>query len=547
MSLRTAAWINQMVYLGLLAGWYYFFVHMKMHQVQLDPLKIETAIQAAQEYYNSGNNFIIQIDDPALQDLVTPFGNRVANLLSLAEVKISPLSDQSVKTSDFEHRLLIERGTENRVIYSNQSLNELKVVYKDREGMLGKVEGEVFDYITWINKKDMIGVSKKYANVLLKFIILDRNNPPPKKIVQQTLSQGNFITKTIFEDVKTIYPSSKVDYIFIFNTSINRSSYQHIENGNLAQMSNIYQTILNFHNEELAYSERSKGPTVLIEFCNRKAGNLEEEKKYRVYRDLIHLKVYDVSSLQADVRMALQVLLLQMSGLDILDQEYQNIYKRRDFDEVIRIRKSLEERRAYKRSLVGLKSIQYVNNNLNFKIKPEEVLQVQSKIETFVDDIRTKKWDKLEEIGRYIDYTYFYSTYMFEQYVWGLLILIFISGLSPFVKFLKEKLILLLFFCRKNKNQKYLARDIGGLSSIDWFFERSVVALDERELLSLGSDEELDTDKPDSVPNKSRKASSNPEAPEDDHRSHSSKNSGSEVAEPDSSHDEDPINIKKEK
>jgi hypothetical protein len=215
----------------------------------------------------------------------------------------------------------------------------------------------------------------------------------------------------------------------------------------------------------------------------------DESRKYFIYRNALYLKT-TVSTFHRDLLRAVQYFSLRLFGLEELNRDFRSIYMREDYPRVLQLSQLMRRRRILRNSLVFLESLQYVNSNPILEIKQNYIPEFESLLKNHSKVLETQNLKALMKLCEFNDYNYFTSTYMFEQYVIGLLLLVGISGLSPLIKFIKGLVFRFVFSLFSIKEDSTIKKDYGVLSAIDWFFERNLVALDEDDLYSLDSEDE---------------------------------------------------------
>jgi hypothetical protein len=257
---------------------------------------------------------------------------------------------------------------------------------------------------------------------------------------------------------------------------------------NTESLNKKFRDFIEEHDEELYETVPTKAMNILIELSSKPLRE-DESRKYFIYRNALYLKT-TTATFYKDLLRAVQYFSLRLFGLEELNHEFRNIYMKEDYLRVLELSHLVRRRRILRNSLVFLESLQYVNSNPILEIKEQYIPYIDSVLKNYSHILENQDLKTLMKLCDFNNYNFFTSTYMFEQYVIGLLLLIGISGLSPLIKFIKGFLFRFIFSLFSIKEDSTIKKDYGILSAIDWFFERNLVALDEDDLYSLDSEDE---------------------------------------------------------
>ena len=482
---RVLAVLNQFGYLGLVLGFYYIKVHFPMNQIQLDSALIEEKIAEHKAVYSDSNKLAIVLDDPNTEMVLSGFSLKIKNFLKLEDVVLLERNSTQV-FSDYEFVMFVEKGSEPELKISDQFINRFTVYYTSHQDLMSKVDTDAFAYLLWIADKSYVQLSKGYQKVYLKlhFLSADHETKALNKEAVQAIRRSPKLFPTIDQTVKQVAGQDvEVVHLMNFNVKNTFGIFVNSMTPNEAQLKKSFQGMLEAYDEEFVEAVPTLGLNIMIETVSKPIR--EDAKRYHTYRNCLYLKTSPTEA-AVDLQRAVQYLIIQTFGLAKISDEFRKVFGREDYEAVIAFVNRLRERRILKTSLVFLESLRYVNENTNFAIKDEHLQPLQEAISSYSRKLAANDFWALLSLSNYNEHAFFYSTYLFEPYVQGLLLIIAISGVSPLMKVLKEEIILTVVYCRK---RKYLGKDINALSSIDWFFERSFVAIDQNDYDSVDEDE----------------------------------------------------------
>lgn len=528
MRLQLLSVFNQLAYVLTIAVFYFFKVHLKLHQTQIDQGLIAAAIDSHKKIYSNSNSLLIICAEPALQTSLTSFSQRLKNILKLSAVDFSiqdptqtPTSADSSLSSHasdaYEYTLTLLKSATPRVDYfPSDLLNRVTVHYNTDQGLMQNLDGEVFGYLLWIHDSIHLFYSTTVDKVYLKLYFLQRKDEGSERIRigAEIVHQGKIIDG-IKDNVKRVV-GDNVEIRTVFDYDLKNIFVPLIkmQEPPIDTLNQRFRTLSDKLDEELAENVPTQALSIFVDLWGTDPTSKQSlsNQKYTVYDGSLYLPT-NPTNFSADLPRAAQYLLTQVFGLAELSDEYRKIYGKEDYPMVLRIAKMLRKRRLHKQALNFLESLKYVNDNQNFVIKENVLNEILGWLDNYdskvIKPLLTSPMDSrshftpeqtLRSMSKLNNLNYFDSTYLFEQYVYGLLMLIFISGFSPLFKLLKEKIILMLL-CRK---KRYLGKDVGALSSIDWFFERNFVASDENDYLSIDSEDEKEAKEKEEKANKDK-------------------------------------------
>jgi hypothetical protein len=490
---RVISIINQFAYLFLVLGFYYIKVHLPMHQVQLDTALIDSRLEKHREVFSDSNALAIVVDDPNIMHSLESFANKAKNFFRLDRVEILAKS-AGASFGEFEYVMYVEKGGQTELKVSTTSMNRFTLYYSGATELLGKLAVEAHAYLRLVTDSSYVPLSKAYATVYAKLLFL-ASDAETKALaaaaVRATRASPGFAAGIDKAVRRVAGEHVRVEQVSNFNVKNTFGVFVNSATPNEDQLKKHFQGVLDLYDEEFVESRPTLGLNLLIETVSKPLK--PEAKRYHVYRNCLYLKTSPADA-AADIERAMQYLAVHAFGLAKLSDAFREVFGREDYPAVLTLAGQLRERRVLKTSLVFLESLRYVNANLNLAVKAEHLQPLNEALADYEAILGQPDIVRLRELSDYNEHAYFYSTYLFEPYVTGLLLIVAISGVSPLVKIIKEQLILTLFYCRRKPR---LDKDFNALSSLDWFFLRSFVAIDQQDFDSEDEDDKPEDPKTD--------------------------------------------------
>lgn len=486
---QLVAVFNQFVYIALVLSFYILKVHLPMHQIQLDTVLIDDRLAKHREIYTDTNSLLIVYDNPTLVPSLEGFRNKAKNFFKLENVDLVEKSS-SIRFKEYEYVLFVEKGSHSELKISNDLMNRFTIFYTSFTDLQAKLSLEGHTYLKLITDSSFVPFSKAYATVYAKILYLNTDQET-KALSGQTVKAvraSDKVKPAVERAIRQVAGEHvEIEHISNFNVKNTFGIFVNSATPNEDQLKKHFQAILDQYDEEFVESRPTLGLNLLIETVSKPVK--PDTKRYHVYRNCLYLKTSPEEAAE-DISRAIQYLVIHAFGLVKLSDSYRDIFGKENYPAVLRLANQLRERRVLKTSLVFLESLRYINQNTNLAIKTQHLQPLNEALQNYEEYLQKRDLVKLRELSDYNEHAYFYSTYLFDPYVTGLLLIIFISGVSPLIKVIKEQAILTVVYCRR---KKYLDKDINALSSLDWFFMRSFVAIDKKD---FESDEEEDEDNP---------------------------------------------------
>lgn len=483
--------LNQLAYLALVLGFYYTQVHLPMHQVQLDARLIADNVEHHKKLYSDSNIMAIEITDQVSQNVVATFGQKIKNFMKLDEVRFVRSGEYA--ESDFQYLLRLVKSDQPSLKVSEESLNKVTVFYTSVHDLTQQVNVDCFGYFLWINEKSHLAFSKSYEKIYLKyhFLVKDADSKILNRRAINALKQGKLIMEDVKKSVQKVAGPEVKEVISLINYNVKNTFGPSVNsinpNSNLLKLH--FESLLDYHDEELIESVPTLGLNFLIDIQQAPVTE-DHRKRFLVYRNCLYLKT-SLASLDNDLLRAARFLSLKVFGLDLMSEEFSKIFGHQDYGLVLRFAEQFRQRRILQTSLTLLRSLAYINNHERMAIKAEHLTPLTSAMSDYYKVLQARDFSKLMRLSNYNEMNYFDSTYMFEQYVYGLFSLILISGISPMVKLIKEEVVKTIFYCRKKSR---LATEFGALTFLEFFFGRSLVAMDQADYDSDDESEKEESD-----------------------------------------------------
>lgn len=467
--------MNQFAYIGLVLGFYYLKVHLPMNQIQLDTALIDEQIAAHREVYTDSQSFAIVYDDESVLPVLDGFATKSKNFLKLEAVDFIKHSNE-LRFGEYEFVMFVEKGSQTEVKISNHTINRFTVYYSSLVELGSKTNLEAFGYLRMIADPSYAPLSKAYSKIYVKLLYLvtdDESKALNTATLKAIRSNPSFVPVVDKSIKKIVGDHVEIVYSNNFNVKNTFGVFVNSLTPNEDVLKRQFQALLEDYDQEYVESKPTLGLNVAIESTARQLP--PANKRLHAYRNAAYLKTNSADAV-ADVVRSLQYVMVNAFGLEKISTEMRQIFGVENYSAVIGFVNKLRERRILKTSLVFLESLRFVNENTNLAIKEEHIGPLIRYLQHHKETLKNRDYETLQELSNYNEHAFFVSTYMFESYIYGLLLIVVLSGVSPLMKVLKEELILTLVYCRR---QKYLARDVNVLSSVDWFFERSFVAIDQ--------------------------------------------------------------------
>lgn len=472
---RTLAISNQLVYLTLILSFYYVKVHLPLNQVQLDSAQIADRISKHRSLYSDSNTLAIVLEESegntGIENLLESFALKVKNFMKLGEVVF--VGKKNYNQSEFEYALFIVKGSQAEIKISEESLNRVTVYYSSQQDLMQKVTTEAFAYFLWISDKSHVSLAKGYQKVYYKmhFLTKDQDSRDLNKRAVKKLRSGSDIVGRLNGAIKKVVgQEAEITHLMNYNVKNTFGPYVNSMTPNQAVLSNHFQAILERYDEEQVESVPTHALNVLLDISDASVTDTSRQR-YLVYRNCLYLKT-SVDSLEDDLLRSTQYLLVRNFGLDNMSDEFRKIFGREDYSSVLLLANRFRERRILKTSLVFLRSLYYVNENTRFAIKKAHLQTIQEALEDYPTTLNHRDYWTLLSLSNYNEYNYFESTYMYEQYVWGLFTLIFLSCISPMFKLLKDEIVSMIM---TRKHRSSAVSDVSLLSMLSFIFESNIV------------------------------------------------------------------------
>lgn len=512
-SLGTASIVNQVYYLGLVAFFYIFKIHFVQHQVQLDAGAVTAAIEKHRQTFTDKRTIGIVVTKQALESGLTleqatvalgTFSNKASALLKLespvgvifAPGLEEPTTNETVSTgltsglSDFQFRVFLTpiKANENSasvVIRSSTSANEFELRYRHLSDIQRLLDKDVLPVVSLILDPATLPAAKSHKNVHIKlmFLVADKEDREQVRAASAALQRDASVLSTLRADVGRVAgPQARVKISQVFEVKNTLNPMINMMNPNQELLKPRLQKILEDFDYELSESTETQALNVLIEVGRRP---ISAGKKFTTYRHGIYLKT-SAQDIAKDLLPSVRLLALEVFGLSHLFTVLSDATGKRDFDGTLELSTLLRQRRILALSLNALETVEYVNNNPNLRIKDDHLPAIATFVSSTHEQVlQTRNFTALDEWAAVREHNFFESTYIFEQYVYGLLALVFISSFSPLLKVVKERLFGFLFALgRKKTDNKPKKADVSLLSVLEWLFEKDLVALDDKDLES---------------------------------------------------------------
>ena len=489
--MKSVTILNQVLYLAAVVLFYYFKVHLKMNKVQLSEGLVQEALDLHRSVYLSDKRLCVYLEDKNDALLLESGLARLATLLQTEETVYFDTKQAAVAEHRCEFMITFKRSNRDLVVYDSKNINAVTVEYTTNSKQVAIFEKEVEPYFMLLNRPNMVEHSKFFEKLILKHMFL-RKGSEEKPMIAEAVS--------ILRRNATALHSLKasIEKVVGENTEIAHQVHYNLKNTfvptinlldpNTESLNKKFRDFIEEHDEELYETVPTKAMNILIELSSKPLRE-DESRKYFIYRNALYLKT-TTATFYKDLLRAVQYFSLRLFGLEELNHEFRNIYMKEDYLRVLELSHLVRRRRILRNSLVFLESLQYVNSNPILEIKEQYIPYIDSVLKNYTHILENQDLKTLMKLCDFNNYNFFTSTYMFEQYVIGLLLLIGISGLSPLIKFIKGFLFRFIFSLFSIKEDSTIKKDYGILSAIDWFFERNLVALDEDDLYSLDSEDE---------------------------------------------------------
>lgn len=377
-------------------------------------------------------------------------------------------------------------GKENRVEFDEEVDFGINVHYHDFAYVQTSLLNNFTPFIRMVEARSVdIGSVSHYDIVYINLFFLEyrvEDNLEARRFKQQMIDTDFSVMRNLNKSIQKVFSSTtKVKYTIQYNVKNTFKPFVDLLEIDQEKVKKLFVEYLDTRSNSLNERKRTIGFNVMLDLSSEKiSGN-----RFILHDDAsIYLKT-SASNLNSDIEDSVKLMMIKKLKLDDFMEDYFSIYRSFDYDRVFKLHKSICTWNIYKRVSVFLESLKYINSNLRLKIKEEYLNKIADYMERYETIAKNKDIESMMLLSQYNEMNIFTSTYMFEQYIYGLLLLILVSGFSPLLKFLKVYIIgYLSSLCRKKvesdpERGAPPQKDYGMLSALDLIFERNVVAMDE--------------------------------------------------------------------
>lgn len=469
---RRIAILNQLVYLSTIMAFYYINVHMPINQVQLDSSLIDMRIADHQLVYADSNIMAIVYDDPSIENALGSFAQKLKNFMKLDDIRF--VHRRTFNQSEYEYVIHTTKATENELKISDDSLNRVTVLYTSMHELSQIINIDTFAYFLWISDRSHITYAKGYHTIYYKlhYLVKDQHSKTLNRHAVRSVRYHDTLKYDLDKAIKSVVGQNvQIKHLSNYNVKNTFGVYVNSITPNADILKTHFQSIIERYDEELVESVPTMALNIVVDVNDRPLSD-SSRLRYHAYRNCLYLRT-TAASIADDLLRASKYLLVKNFGLDTMSDEFRKIFGREEYGKVLKLANMFRERRILKTSLVFLRSLKYINENRRFAIKKQHLQNIQDALENYHTTLSNKDYPVLLALSNYNEHNYFDTTYMYEQYIYGLLTLIVIACVSPMFKLLKDEILNRLLYCRRRDRASI---DFSVLSLVSFMFETSVVA-----------------------------------------------------------------------
>lgn len=536
LTLGCASIVNQLTYLLLVVMFYLVRVHFVQHQVQIDTHLVTSALERHRTVFTDKRTLGIILTKEAMESGLTldqanvalgTFPNKASALLKLeapvgvivdvtagkvtqtatqgSDTEILPQSGSSQDLSSYQFRIYLRpigprENAAPALVHSKSRVYEFELRYRVISDIQRLLDQDTLPLVELILNPQLITPAKSFKHVHLKlmFLVGDKEDRELVRRGVTALQTDKQIIQSIKSDLRKISgPSVQVHVSYVFDVKNTLNPMINMMNPNQEVLKPRLQKLIEDFDYERSESTETQALNVLIEVGSRP---ISANKKFTTYRHSVYVKTSE-KDIVTDLQKATRYLSLEVFGLSQLVQKLSETTGRRNHEETLNFAQKLKHRRILALSLNALETVEYINSNLNFRIKDSQLPKITDFLQKgHATAIQTNNLAVLDDFSSLREQNFFETTYIFEQYVYGLMALVFISSVSPLLKVVKEYLFgwMFSFICPKKNTDKQTNNkaDVSLLSVLEWLFEKDLIALDDKD---MESDCE-DTDPPQTEP-----------------------------------------------